>query len=223
MEKSAEAIIPPHDPDCYLCPGAARANGQINPLYDGVFAFDNDFAALRLGAARGEIDDGLLVARTEAGLCRVICFSPRHDLTLSRMAIPDIARVVDRWRDEFATLGALDAVNYVQIFENKGAAMGASNPHPHCQIWASESLPNEAEKESRSQRDYMARRGSCLLCDYLARERTLANASFARTTASSLWFRFGRHGRSKQWCSPSATLVRWTNFAPKITSCWPRC
>ena len=147
MEKPAETIIPSHDPDCYLCPGSARANGQVNPLYDGVFAFDNDFAALRLDAARGEIDDGLLVARGEAGLCRVICFSPRHDLTLSRMAIPDIARVVGCWRDEFRTLGALDAVNYVQIFENRGAAMGASNPHPHCQIWASESLPNEAEKE----------------------------------------------------------------------------
>ena len=173
MEKSAETIIPAHDPDCYLCPGSARANGQINPLYDGVFAFDNDFAALRPGAARGEIDDGLFVARGEAGLCRVICFSPRHDLTLSRMAISDIARVVDCWRDEFRTLGALDAVNYVQIFENRGAAMGASNPHPHCQIWASESLPNEAEKESRSQRDYMARRSSCLLCDYLAREETI--------------------------------------------------
>ncbi len=173
IEKSAETIIPSHDPDCYLCPGSARANGRINPFYDGVFAFDNDFAALRLDAARGEIDDGLLVARGEAGLCRVICFSPRHDLTMSRMAIPDIARVVACWRDEFRTLGALGVVNYVQIFENRGAAMGASNPHPHCQIWASESLPNEAEKESRFQRDYMGRRGSCLLCDYLARERTI--------------------------------------------------
>jgi len=107
------------------------------------------------------------------------------------MAIPDIASVVGCWCDEYRTLGALGAVNYVQIFENRGAAMGASNPHPHCQIWASESLPNEAEKESRAQRDYMARRGSCLLCDYLAQRRLSANASFARTSPSSLWFRLG--------------------------------
>ncbi len=173
IEKPAEAIIPSHDPNCYLCPGSARANGQINPFYDRVYAFDNDFAALREEASTESVDDGLMVARGEPGLCRVVCFSPRHDFTLSRMAIPDITGVVDCWRDEFRTLGALAAVNYVQVFENRGAMMGASNPHPHCQIWACNSLPNEVEKEDLAQRDYLGRRGSCLLCDYLAREKNL--------------------------------------------------
>ena len=134
IEKPAETMLPSHDPNCYLCPGSARANGQINPFYDRVYAFDNDFAALRHDASTESVDDGLMVARGEPGLCRVICFSPRHDFTLSRMAIPDITSVVDCWRDEFRTLGALAGVNYVQIFENRGAMMGASNPHPHCQI-----------------------------------------------------------------------------------------
>jgi len=169
-EPPAEKIVPSHDPGCYLCPGSVRANGEPNPQYDGPFAFDNDFSALRLDTPTDEIGDGLILARGEPGLCRVICYSPRHDLTLSRMTTPDLTRLVETWRDEFITIGALDAVNYVQIFENRGAIMGASNPHPHCQIWATNSLPNEVEKEARAQAEHMVRHGSCLLCDYLARE-----------------------------------------------------
>jgi UDPglucose--hexose-1-phosphate uridylyltransferase len=174
MEALTDAVVPAHDPDCYLCPGAMRANGERNPDYDSVFAFDNDFAALRLDAPPGDVDhDGLIVARSESGRCRVLCFSPRHDLSLPRMATDEIERVVEAWRDEFHALDAVDAINYVQIFENRGAMMGASNPHPHCQIWASHSLPNEVAKEARTQRDYAESKESCLLCDYLAREQEL--------------------------------------------------
>ncbi|MGA9602366.1 MAG: UDP-glucose--hexose-1-phosphate uridylyltransferase [Methylocystis sp.] len=171
LEASAAETLPRRQPGCYLCPGELRANGERNPDYETVYVFDNDFPAL-LPDGDGELaqEDELLLAYPETGLCRVLCFSPRHDLTLSRMESRDIAKVVEAWRSEYMTLGAREDVRYVQIFENRGAMMGASNPHPHCQIWASASVPEEPLKEDRAQAEYLARRGSCLLCDYLARE-----------------------------------------------------
>jgi UDPglucose--hexose-1-phosphate uridylyltransferase len=170
-EAKTDAGAPAYDPACYLCPGNVRANGAHNPAYEDVFAFTNDFAALLPESPQEEIDNnGLLVARGEPGVCRVICFSPRHDLTLSRMSVADIEKVVGLWREEFLRLDADPLVGAVQIFENRGAMMGASNPHPHCQIWATHSEPNELVKESSRQRGYYAARGSCLLCDYLSLE-----------------------------------------------------
>jgi len=171
VEAATAEVLPRRQTGCYLCPGELRASGARNPDYESVYVFDNDFPAL-LPGADGEAlpGDGLLVARPETGLCRVLCFSPRHDLALSRMQTRDVATVVEAWREEYVTLGARDDVRYVQIFENRGAMMGASNPHPHCQIWASSSLPEEPLKEDRAQADYLTRRGSCLLCDYLACE-----------------------------------------------------
>jgi UDPglucose--hexose-1-phosphate uridylyltransferase len=170
-EDAGEPAIPAYDPQCYLCPGNVRANGERNPAYEDVFAFDNDFAALRRDAPLEAIDKGgLVVAQGEAGVCRVVCFSPRHDLTLSRMSVPQIGKVVALWQAEFRRLDKDESIGYVQIFENRGAMMGASNPHPHCQIWATHSEPNEIVKESRRQREYLSDRGSCLLCDYLALE-----------------------------------------------------
>jgi UDPglucose--hexose-1-phosphate uridylyltransferase len=164
--------LPAYDPACYLCPGNARANGVRNPPYVATFAFDNDFPALRLDTPEGEIDDGgLLVARAESGVCRVICFSPRHDLSLPRMEQAEVTKVVAAWTEDYRRLGGLDLVNSVQIFENRGAMMGASNPHPHSQIWACHSLPNEVAEESRAQADHFARNASCLLCDTLAIEQ----------------------------------------------------
>ena len=181
VEKTHAPERPRYDPTCYLCPENARANGERNPAYRGVFAFDNDFAALTPQASAEEIvQDGLLVAQGESGRCRVLCFSPRHDLTLSRMTVPEIVPVIDAWREETIGLGELDAINYVQIFENRGAAMGASNPHPHCQIWATHSVPNEAVKESKRQGAYLAQNGSCLLCDYLALEERLGERIVCR-------------------------------------------
>lgn len=173
-EKPAPAVVTTHDADCYLCPGNLRAKGRRNPDYTGVFAFDNDYAALTEGAAAPLLDEGGLIhAIDEPGVCRVLCFSPRHDLTLSRMDAGAIRQVVAAWTEEYRALGRLDQINHVQIFENRGAMMGASSPHPHSQIWATHSLPNEVAKEARAQAEHLARKGSCLLCDYLALERGL--------------------------------------------------
>jgi UDPglucose--hexose-1-phosphate uridylyltransferase len=162
-----------HDPNCYLCPGNLRANSARNPDYPHTFVFDNDFAALKADAPRKREIDGLLVAEGETGLCRVLCFSPRHDLTLAGMAVADIARVVDIWVEETIALGGLPDIDSVQIFENRGEMMGASNPHPHGQIWATRHLPNELEKETNRQGAYFLEFGRPLLVDYLQRELEL--------------------------------------------------
>jgi UDPglucose--hexose-1-phosphate uridylyltransferase len=172
-EKAAVAASLAHDPDCYLCAGNRRANGAVNPDYAHTFVFDNDFASLRLDAPAERIDDGgLFVAEGEQGICRVVCFSPRHDLTLARMAVADIARVVDVWAAETATLGARPEIGSVQIFENRGEMMGCSNPHPHGQIWASRHVPNETAKEGARQTAWYAAHGRPLLVDYLVKELT---------------------------------------------------
>jgi UDPglucose--hexose-1-phosphate uridylyltransferase len=161
---------PAYDPACYLCPGNVRAGGARTPEYTSTYVFDNDFAALKPDVAPERFDrDGLLVAESERGICRVVCFSPRHDLTLGQMPPDAIRRVVDTWTDQYSELGGIDWVSHVLIFENRGAMMGASNPHPHGQIWADERLPNEPALESQQQRAYAAG-GGCLLCDYLAVE-----------------------------------------------------
>jgi len=171
VEKPPPEERPRYDPRCYLCPGNERAGGVRNPQYTGTFVFDNDFSALLLDTPEGGVDDGgLLVARSERGICRVICFSPRHDLTLPEMSLADIRKVVDVWAEQYAALGALPQINHVQIFENKGAMMGCSNPHPHCQVWANETIPNEPAKELAALTDYWQERHACLLCDYLALE-----------------------------------------------------
>src|SRR5450631_1730870 len=161
-----------YDPECYLCPTNARSNGAHNPAYTRVFAFNNDFPALLpdIQADTSPNPSPLLVAEPERGLCRVLCFHPNHSLTLARMAVPDIARVVDAWADETASLSDLPWINHIQIFENRGAMMGASNPHPHCQIWATEHIPDEALRELASQQAYHEEHGTCLLCDYVATE-----------------------------------------------------
>ena len=140
---------PTYLPDCYLCPGNVRAHGERNPAYESTFVFVNDFSALRPDTSEATVEMGLLRAEGERGTCRVVCFSPRHDLTLGAMPTADIARVVDVWAEQTAELGA--RYRWVQVFENRGAAMGASNPHPHGQIWAGSALPVEARRESASQ------------------------------------------------------------------------
>ena len=160
-----------YDPACYLCPGNSRAGGKRNPHYSGTFVFDNDYAALLPKAPETEVNEsGIIVAEPERGICRVVCFSPRHDLTISRMSATEIRPVVDAWVEEYESLGAVSWVEHVQIFENCGSTMGASNPHPHCQIWANATIPNLPAKELISQGDYSKRLGSCLLCDYLKLE-----------------------------------------------------
>ncbi len=171
VEKPAASNLPAYDPTCYLCPGNERADGARNPKYSSTFVFDNDFAALLPDAPDFELDDGgLLVARAEKGICRVICFSPRHYLTIPRMSLGEIGEVIGMWAAEYQRLAEIDWVRHVQIFENRGALMGASNPHPHCQIWANASVPDLPTKELASFRAYREATKSCLLCDYLQLE-----------------------------------------------------
>jgi UDPglucose--hexose-1-phosphate uridylyltransferase len=172
VEETGAARQPEYDPQCYLCPGNARAGGVRNPAYTSTFVFDNDFAALKPDTPLDRFEqDGLFIAEAEPGLCRVVCFSPRHNLTIANMEPADLRRVVDVWADQFAELGAMPLIRYVQIFENRGAMMGASNPHPHCQIWSNHALPNEVAKETAAQSAWRAGRGTCLLCEYARREQ----------------------------------------------------
>jgi UDPglucose--hexose-1-phosphate uridylyltransferase len=160
-----------YDAECYLCPGNERAGGARNPKYETTFVFENDFAAMLPDVPAGEFnEEGLLVARPEAGECRVVCFSPRHDLTIPRMSQAEVRRVVDVWTEEFRRQEKTKWAKHVQIFENRGAIMGASNPHPHCQVWANASMPNIAGKEIKSFEEHRSLKRSCLLCDYLKLE-----------------------------------------------------
>lgn len=159
---------PAYVADCYLCPGNVRANGNRNPDYGTTFVFDNDFAALRADTSEAAVEVGLLRAEGERGVCRVVCFSPRHDLTLATMTPEAIGRVIDVWAEQTSELGR--DYRWVQVFENRGAAMGASNPHPHGQIWAGTALPVEAGREAATQAAHLARTGHRLLLDYVAQE-----------------------------------------------------
>lgn len=169
-----------YDPNCYLCPGNLRSGSLRNPQYESTFFFDNDFPALIPQSSAVKINQqDLLVARTEPGVCRVLCFSPRHDLTAASMETADITKVVDAWAEQVTDLGSRKAIRYVQIFENRGAMMGVSSLHPHCQIWATGSIPNEPYKEQRASKRYLRKHGKCLLCEYSslevrAQERVIA-------------------------------------------------
>jgi len=170
-----------HDPQCYLCPGNQRAGGAVNPAYEGVFSFVNDYAALmpeEPGAtgSTGTPSSSLLVAEAARGLCKVLCYHPDHSLTLARLTREEIRAVVDAWTQQYLEIGSLDWIEYVQIFENRGAMMGASNPHPHGQIWSTDFVPDEPAIETAAQREHLARTGHCLLCDYLAAELDVAAA-----------------------------------------------
>ena len=172
-----------YDPNCYLCPGNERAGGIKNPNYTGTYSFQNDFAALLESKDEKHID-GLLEAESESGICKVICYSPNHGLTLPLMEENSIVDVISLWQKEYQTLGKSSNINHVQIFENKGAVMGCSNPHPHGQIWAQRSIPQEVQKKVVQQKNYWDQHGISLLGDYLkqeieAQERiVLENTSF---------------------------------------------
>jgi UDPglucose--hexose-1-phosphate uridylyltransferase len=175
VESSQTIELPAYDPDCYLCPGNKRAGGRSNPQYTSTFVFDNDFPSLlpadkHVDNIQSE-DNPLFIADPEFGICRVVCFSPRHDLTLPELSLEEVTSVVNTWSKQTEELGNIDYINYVQVFENKGELMGCSNPHPHSQIWATHHLPNEPAKEYRNQKNYFQQNHTCLLCDYLTAEK----------------------------------------------------
>ncbi len=171
VEKIPVSERPAHDPDCYLCAGNKRSGGQINPDYISTYSFINDFSALSEKVPSGSINEqDLLVARSERGICKVICFSPKHNLTIAEMSTDEVSEVVSTWINEYKELSKLDFINYIQIFENKGEVMGCSNPHPHGQIWAQESIPVEPFKKQHQQINYYRKHSKTLLSDYLKLE-----------------------------------------------------
>ena len=131
-----------YDPNCYLCPGNIRANGEKNDNYSSTYSFINDYSSLNINQIDENSIDGLLEARSEKGICKVICYSPNHSQTMSKMSVGEIKSVINLWREEYKSLGLLKEINHVQIFENKGEMMGCSNPHPHGQVWAQETVPH---------------------------------------------------------------------------------
>ncbi len=172
QEKTSADTLPSYDGKCYLCPGNTRNQGASNPDYPDVFIFDNDFPALLNDSVSPQSDsDDLFKIEPESGTCRVVCFSPRHDLTISRMERKGVRKVVDAWCDQYADLSAREDIGYVQIFENRGDIMGCSNPHPHGQIWATRSVPVIPETEDKRQQEYLESKGKCLLCRYTEREQ----------------------------------------------------
>jgi len=167
--KPQEVELLDYDPNCYLCPGNERAGGAKNPDYTGTYSFQNDFAALIEGPEE-TFKEGLLEAESESGICKVICYHPNHSLTLPLMEEHDIEEVITLWQQEYTNLGSDPNINHVQIFENKGAIMGCSNPHPHGQIWAQRSIPQEVQKKVVRQKSYWDQNNSSLLGDYLKQE-----------------------------------------------------
>jgi UDPglucose--hexose-1-phosphate uridylyltransferase len=172
VEKKPAQSLPAYDPTCYLCPGNERVGGVRNPAYTSTFVFENDFAALlpEPSAQVPSSESSLLVSEGERGVCRVICFSPRHDLSLPELDLSAIEHVLATWAEQSADLGGRDFIRYVQVFENKGEAMGASNPHPHSQVWANGHIPNEPGKELAAQTDYFNQYQHPLLADYIVEE-----------------------------------------------------
>ena len=179
VEKVPSENLPAYDPACYLCPGNKRAEGKANLAYSSTYVFDNDFPALLTpkGTSQGEsgrqkvLPSDLFAVQPESGFCRVVCFSPRHDLTLPELSQAQVEAVVRTWTEQTLDLGQKEFISYVQVFENKGALMGCSNPHPHSQIWASSNIPNEPAKELVAQSAYLEKHGTCLLCDCLNAEK----------------------------------------------------
>jgi UDPglucose--hexose-1-phosphate uridylyltransferase len=173
-EQSPPLVRSAYDPHCYLCPGNQRASGAINPSYTQPYVFLNDFPALNAVSDASARADELLMAQPVSGECRVLCYSPRHDLSLGDLPGHEMLAVVRAWRTQFAELDARRDLAYVQIFENRGETMGASNPHPHGQIWATSIVPDEIERELQNQRSYRATHGRSLLIDYLQAELAAA-------------------------------------------------
>ena len=181
VEKTPPENLPVYDPSCYLCPGNKRAEGKINEHYTGTYVFNNDFPALLLlenlsdepnGGIETDIGWGrnLFAVKPVSGICRVVCFSPRHDLTLPELPHPEIETVIRTWTEQTLDLGQKSSIQYVQVFENKGAMMGCSNPHPHSQIWSTSYIPNAPSKELDSLQSYLRQHRTCMLCDYLVAE-----------------------------------------------------
>lgn len=194
FEKPAASSLPAYDPDCYLCPGNRRAGLAVNPPYTGVYVFDNDFPALlppnSLLRDESDAPRSLFTRSNVSGVCRVVCISPRHDLTLPQLSQAEVEAVVAAWVEQSRLLSELDFIKYVQVFENKGEMMGCSNPHPHSQIWATSFIPDEPQRELENLLKYREETAACLLCDLLTAETHSAERLVAVNDLFSAWVPF---------------------------------
>jgi len=170
QESVSQAQLPEFDATCYLCPGNERAGGIKNTKYTEPFIFTNDFSAINPDIETGTSSNPLFQAKSERGICKVICFSPNHGKTVPELPLSEVEMVVKLWQKETIELGSKDFINHIQIFENKGSIMGCSNPHPHGQIWAQESIPEIVRKEDDNQREYFIANHKNLLQEYLEQE-----------------------------------------------------
>jgi UDPglucose--hexose-1-phosphate uridylyltransferase len=171
-ETVTEHRLPDYAEDCYLCPGNIRSNGESNPDYSDCYVFENDFPALLQEEVSSDssLNSTLFRQKPERGINMVVCFSPKHNLTIPEMEIKDIEKIIAVWKQQYVELGSKNYINHIQIFENKGAVMGCSNPHPHGQIWAQSSLPTQVEKTQRNLGRYYLKNKKSLLSDYLDEE-----------------------------------------------------
>ncbi len=170
IEEIVTTTSPKYDPSCYLCPGNKRSSGANNPEYKKPFTFINDFSAMIEDIPFEQVSNGLLKGESESGICKVVCFSPEHSMTLPLMPVASIVDVISLWQKEYLELGPIEGINHVQIFENKGAIMGCSNPHPHGQIWSQRSIPELVKKKQEKFSDYWNKNNSNLLEDYVNQE-----------------------------------------------------
>ncbi|MGC4129104.1 MAG: UDP-glucose--hexose-1-phosphate uridylyltransferase [Bergeyella sp.] len=171
QEAITEERLAEYVQDCYLCPGNKRSNGDVNESYDSVYVFNNDFPALlNIDVSQNQENNSFFLAEPEQGINKVICFSPKHNITLPEMEISQIYNVIKIWQSEYRNLGGLSHINNVQIFENKGETMGCSNPHPHCQIWAQKSIPTLIKKMGDNFKIYFDKNQKNMLLDYLEQE-----------------------------------------------------
>lgn len=168
----ADLALPPYVPDCYLCPGNSRVSGAVNPPYEQTFVFDNDHPCVSLEAPSAtEVHSEIYRSRPAQGIARVVCYSPKHNLTLAELAIDEIQQLLNVWREQYEELGRLANINHVLIFENKGEVVGVSNPHPHCQIYATNFVFKTIETEVRASQRYLTETGRVLFQDIITAEQ----------------------------------------------------
>lgn len=172
QEQAKELKTLKYDPNCYLCPGNTRANNEINPDYKNTYSFINDFSAI-LDVKIENFKDNLLEAHTESGICKVLCYSPNHSLTMPQMDESEIVSIIKLWQKEYKDLGSIENINNIQIFENKGESMGCSNPHPHGQIWAQKSIPTEILKKQNNFKKFYENNNQSMLLAYIKKELEL--------------------------------------------------
>ena len=172
QEQAKELKTLEYDPNCYLCPGNTRANNEINPDYENTYSFINDFSAI-LNVKTENFSDNLLEAHSESGICKVLCYSPNHSLTMPQMDESEIVSIIELWKKEYKDLGSLKSINHIQIFENKGESMGCSNPHPHGQIWAQKSIPTEVLRKQNNFKKFYKNNSQSMLLAYIKKELEL--------------------------------------------------